>query len=307
MDIISQFANREQTEEILNGNSELKRFASEFCYAFNCRVSSVSSIHVKSLSVLTPNGLHGGTLRVDNRGALDKDSNPIPVYYYGSNLVTKDKGSSRSDKNTRDSTKISTLITSVRKHGEFPTEERLVRSFRRGVAYAMHTVGRSRSTPSLSLPNEEVLAAVEYSLGLDTEKIKMHTASLLQSYQKYKASVKEVNEMKSHGQRFNDGCYAVCIVTDGPKHYLFGEVSGADRDDITFHGSLKRYSTLRDVPELAGHLPIICTWAESAYPDYRDANDFSFPARDQYYEDIDVATGYETHNAMWVLIPKTAP
>lgn len=309
MDIISQYANREAVDQKFSENPVLGRFAHEFCHAFNCRVSDAENMR-NSVLVETPNGLYGGRLRVDPRGALDKDSNPIPVYFYSSNLVGKEKGSSRAGRNERDSTKISTLISAVRRNKEDPTDGKLANTFKRGIGYAVSTTQFARRAPSIDLDGNVTLALLESALGVDTERVKLHTAALQEAYKKFRFSLKEVKEADETNQRFSQGCYAIGIMAKGegrPQHYLFTEVAGSDRDSIVFQAPVKRYSTLRDVPELAGHLPIIKAWAEGALPDFKDDNDLGLPARDVFYRDIDVASGYERHQELWVIIPKTAP
>ena len=301
MDIISQFADKAHTEALLNENTDLKRFAFEFCTAFNCKVMRGSSTRPPSLLVLTPNGMVAGSIRVST--GVNKANEDVTVYYYHSRLVSKDKGSARSDSNTRDSTKISTLISSVRKNGEGPSEQKLGERFHRGLDYAFNMVSRNRNNVTMQIGQDELLAAIKYALGLDTHCIELHTASLTESYHRYMQDKKRSDQAQDDRQRFNEGCYAVGFVREHTPHVIFTEVTH-DGNHAAIQAPLKRYAKVADIPEMAGHLPIIRTWAEGAWANHKDENDFGLPIRDTYYPEIDVATGYETHTLMWVLIPK---
>ena len=72
--------------------------------------------------------------------------------------------------------------------------------------------------------------------------------------------------------------------------------------DFVFHTPLKRYSSLMDCPEIAPHVPIIAAWA-SGMTHADKTNELNLPRADKYYEDIDVASGYQSRES-WHLIPK---
>jgi hypothetical protein len=117
------------------------------------------------------------------------------------------------------------------------------------------------------------------------------------------------NSSVSNQDRFNAGARIVGIFGRQDKpYYLVGEASydgKSGSDGVTIHGDLKRYNSLKDVPEFSVDVAMISAYMEGLSNNDK-RNEFCLPRRDTYYADIDVATGY-AGDELWVLFPKTAP
>ena len=303
MQFISQFANEALTQQQMDDNSKLKSLAMQICHEFNLRVHQTNEAH--KLNLLTERGLPVGNLSVI------KDYRNSEFYYEVSmpDIIQKEKSSARSDRNSRDSDKVATLIKSIKKNKEIPTEEKLTKNYLQCLYYALMRVGEAQQ-PSVSIHNDVALSAIKFALGIDTIGVQLHTAKLQEIYDQYMKSVNELSSAKNNQTRYLKGCTAIGIVgnrwhndTHKP-YYLVGDVAGNADNNLAFQGNLTRYASLADTE----HAPItamIRTYMQgSKHPE--GSNELCVAWADRYYEDIDIATGYTGSNGLWVLIPKHA-
>lgn len=306
--IISPFANREKTLNHLNNNVNLLPFALEFCHAFNVKVGVHDGMR-GSLRVYTPNGFEAGVLftNADREGLF---------YVYKSELVHKSKASKRSSRDERDGSKPASVIAAVKRNKEQPDEKALIEEQKPAMKYAVNAITYSANRlPTISLTASEALAAVEYVLGVKDGLAFAATKDALEDkYNEYQRKLESADSSHVTQKRFMEGCHVIGIrrghtnTTDGAPsafYYLVGEakfalVNGQIQTDI--QGSLKRYATLADHPELCTVAPIIRTYFQGR-PN-KENNELGIPQNDAYYEDIDVASGYQNGSMTWVLIPK---
>lgn len=303
MQFISQFANEALTQQQMDDNPKLKSLAMQMCHEFNLRVHQTSEAH--KLNLLTERGLPVGNLSVI------KDYRNSEFYYEVSmpDIIQKEKSSARSDRNSRDSDKVATLIKSIKKNKEIPTEEKLTRNYLQCLYYALMRVGEAHQ-PSVSIHNDVALSAIKFALGIDTIGVQLHTAKLQEIYDQYMKSVNELSSAKNNQTRYLKGCTAIGIVgnrwhndTHKP-YYLVGDVAGNADNNLAFQGNLTRYASLADTE----HAPItamIRTYMQgSKHPE--GSNELCVAWADRYYDEIDIATGYTGSSGLWVLIPKHA-
>ena len=311
--MISQFTDQEATRKHLDEHPLLARFAAEFCNNFGTKVA-YSASRPRAVLLHTTEGLYAGSLYYDPDSGRDKNGARIPVYYYDSEAcIQKERSSARTGRHTRDSTKISTLIRTVKTNKEEPTAEKIMTQYKSGIRYAfIYSRGNDRAVRP-QIDDEALLAAMRYYLGVDSDAAKNYHAELSQAYKKYEEEVEANTRRRGTFDRFAKGSYAIGYMTDESikPYYLVGEVAATsvtlnDRTDIQFQGPMKRYSTLADCPEVAPHVPIIAAWASGKFPN-RGEGELGLPRGDTYHDEIDVATGYNTSAAFWTLIPKEAP
>lgn len=299
MNYISQFANAQAVQQKLDADEKLKNFAMQVCHEFNLRVSEHKEN--RRLNLTSEEGLPVGVI------AICKDYRSTDEYYEISmpDIISKEKSSARSDRNSRDSDKISTLLKSIKKNKEIPTTEKLTKNYLQCLYYALSRVGES-AKPSISVHNEVALSAIKYALGLDTNEVQLHTAKLQEIYDKYMSEVNELSSAESDVKRYLKGCTAIGIVggryEDNASYYLVGEAVNDGNNSLKFQGGLTRYSTLAET-EHAAVAAMIRTFIQgSKYTEGK--NELCIAWSDRYYKEIDIATGYTGSSGIWVLIPK---
>jgi hypothetical protein len=302
MDYISQFADKDATQKQMDDNPKLKSLAMQLCHEFNLRVHQHKEAGL--LEILTEQGLPVGKISVI------KDYRDGEFYYEVSmpEIISKEKSSARSDRNSRDSDKIATLLKSIKKNKEVPTLEKLTKNYLQCLFYALSRVGQAQN-PEIVIRNDVALSAIKFALGIDTMGVQLHTAKLQETYDQYMKSVNELSNAQDNQARYLKGCTAIGIAggrwsDSNTPYYLVGNV-GADEDgNLAFQGDLTRYSTLTDTE----HAPIaamVRTYMQGN-KNGSGKNDLGIPWADHYYHEIDIATGYTGSSGLWALIPKYA-
>jgi hypothetical protein len=302
MDYISQFANAEATQKQMDDNPKLKSLAMQVCHEFNLRVHQHKELH--KLEILTEQGLPVGNI------AVIKDYRDGEFYYEVSmpDIITKEKSSARSDRNSRDSDKVATLLKSIKKNKEIPTLEKLTKNYLQCLFYALQRVGEAHN-PSISIHNDVALSAIKFALGIDTMEVQLHTAKLQETYDQYMKSVSELSNAKDNQARYLKGCTAIGIAggrwsDSNAPYYLVGNVGADENGNLAFQGNLTRYATLTDT-EHAPTAAMIRTYMQGN-KNGSGNNDLGVPWSDRYYNEIDIATGYTGNTGLWTLIPKHA-
>jgi hypothetical protein len=305
MDCISQFANAQITQQRMDDNAKLKNFALQICHEFNLRVTDENKKEALSLSLVTDRGLPVGHVSVIKDYRTKEDYYEISMH----EIICKEKSSARSDRSSRDSDKISTLIKSIKKNKEVPTIDKLTKNYLQCLFYAISRVGEARR-PDISIHQDVALSAIKYALGIDTMGVQLHTAKLQEVYDQYMKEVSELSTAKSNQDRYLKGCTAIGIVggrwsDDTANYYLVGDVAGDEEKNIKFQGDLTRYSTLADT-EHASTAAMIRTYMQGSQHRNQCNIELAVPWGDRYYDEIDIATGYTGNTGLWVLIPKHA-
>lgn len=296
--MISQFANEQKVRDVFALVPELERFAFEFCKAFNCKVTERNNTN---LGVVTEDGVVVGALSFNSTGGFDKSTGKsIPTYQYFDIFAEHTK-------RERSSIKIKSLISAVKKAGLEPTDEKAKKSYARAIRYGFDALGRGRE-PDLPLIHSEKLFLIKQYLKLDTNEVSVYASAIQAKYNEYQNQLRQYMEMQSESMRFKRGVHAVlwCKNNSNAPYYIVTE-AGIEKDEVVFQAPLKRYLTLRDVPQIAQDVPLIRAWAEGK-DFFESNNELGLPVRDTYHSEIDVACGY-THNndGGWFLIPKEAP
>jgi hypothetical protein len=275
----------------------------QLCHEFNLRVHQHKEASL--LEILTEQGLPVGKI------AVIKDYRDGEFYYEVSmpDIISKEKSSARSDRNSRDSDKIATLLKSIKKNKEQPTTDKLTKNYLQCLFYALQRVGEA-ARPSISIHNDTALSAIKFALGIDTMEVQLHTAKLQEIYDQYMKSVSELSSAQSNQARYLKGCTAIGIVGNrfhesSKAYYLVGNVGADENGNLAFQGDLTRYASLADTE----HAPIaamVRTYMQGSKHKNDSSNDLGIPWSDHYYNEIDIATGYTGNTGLWALIPKHA-
>jgi hypothetical protein len=253
--------------------------------------------------LVTESGISCGSVSVEYEG----DNRYIYRAHF--KTINKEKASAKSDRDTRDSNKIGSLIRAIKKNKEEPTAEALVQSMRRDILAPFNSVESDvrYGGPTISLPQELQKAAMNFVLGIDTVGMNAYIDDLKAIHSKYQSEIKSHEEKTSDSKRFKRGATVIGCVTQhtSDPHYLVADVSLGDDGMFTFHTPLKRYNTLKEL-SIAPVVMMINTFTQGR-TDYNRDNEFGLSVRDKYYPELDISTGYMSHNnPFWVAIPKEA-
>ena len=308
-EIVSPYGDTVETTTALAQSTPIAKFAYEFCTEFNVQVTKRKGPMGEGVTfnILSTDGIPLGSLYTQTcRGS---DGKSETVYFYNSpNIVSKAKGTARSDSQTRDANKIKSLLTVIKKNNEIPNVKSMYKAFAGGIRYSFQQVSRNRE-PEISIKDDTAIALIE-SVLLDKPITHEQNQSIESAYREYLFKMKSYEKAESNGVRFSKGAKLIGISGDrDSRYYLVGEASYDTslhgNEGVTIHGDLKRYDSLKNVPEFSADVVMINAYMQGR-GDYDNSNEFGLSRRDTYYADIDVATGY-AGNELWVLIPKTAP
>lgn len=307
--IISEWADMQKTEAILNSNPELNKLVREFTARFKGFTVSESygyndTHNTDRVLLLNEAGVECATLKVD-RGYVD--GKQVPIYMFSSPSVKKERSSRFSDSHTRDSTKITGLLKSIEKNNDLPTKESIYKEFSAGIGYAFSQLQtREMDTPRLGA--QQTIEVLKRFTGRDTTalpgSLMEEVNKVLDQYEK-----KLVHDKTSNVNlfRFGSGCTVIGWGRGAKSHYLVGT---SRLDDPT--GSLKvtvsgmaRYKTLADTPH-AGLAVMIREYFKGTDL-YEADNELGFKFHDKYHNDMDVSCGYSGSKYCWILIPNVAP
>jgi hypothetical protein len=175
-------------------------------------------------------------------------------------------------------------------------------ALKHGIRYAFINVSKGR-VPSISITDGLTIDLIEHVL-LDKSISHEQNEILSAVYKTYQSEMKQFESSNENAKRFENGARIIGITSGDKPYYLVGEATYHD-GKVDIQGNLKRYDSLKDVPEFTADVLMINTYMQSqSQNDMR--NEFGLPRRDTYYPDIDVATGY-AGDELWVALPKTAP
>lgn len=286
---------------------ELRRLAQEVNASFGLHVGKITSIgsYKPSVRFVTPDGILCGSGSVVKDGT--KDGQPVFRYHITFPTISKEKASANSDRESRDSVNLASLIRAIKKNSEEPTTQKLLRAMNDGMKYTMRAVCNSgRGQPRLGLDADIQLAMTRYILGVDSSIPSAYISSLQDKFDQFQSQMQSFEAANADYARYTRGVTLVCINTvDSKPHYLVGDATfDTANDRFDFQGSLKRYNSLADSP-IAPTATMIKTFMQGT-PHYDSGNDLGVMRQDKYFSDIDIAVGYSKHQELWVAIPKNA-
>lgn len=321
---ISHVADRDLTlqlfEQLPPGDTRTKMtrdLAVEFCHTFNTKVGipvavktsdqseKVSEmvqnhLHPLLLSLYTPEGMPCGTIETRYDGEF--------YVVHKSPLITKEKASGRCDKHGRDSKTVKGLINAIKRNKhEQPTTKILLSTFTGGIKYALTNMDGSRTVNvSFSHPST-VTELVKYYLG-ETNHASTHDAAIREEYKKFLDAAEANQKIRDTKRRFMDGCKTVAVLRYPSSYYkpvyfvADAEWTVKDAEAPPSFTNMSFVNSLNDDERVAADAMMIRTYMQGQSP--TNDNEFCLPTIDRYLPDIDVSTGFNRTDCLWVLIPK---
>lgn len=314
-DLISKFArDKAQIVERLSDKPEFRTAVAEFCATTGLKVAYVSpGPGLGRAYFLTPGGFFGGDLQWCQASWKDTKMR----YVYSGPFVHKEKASASSSRNQRDSEKITGILSALKRddRAQIPTDEKTFERFKQGMKFAFTSCWDGRSAPRISVDDTEAHALVEYFLQKNMTLIEPLRNDIESKYELYLDKLEEMREAKANLTRFTAGAKIIGIIADqlpderegvhnDRYFYAVGDASYDMRaGKATLQGPLERYESLQDSP-MAADAAIIRTYTSDKSWATKD-NELGIPMRDKFYDEIDIGTGYNTHDTgIWVVIPK---
>lgn len=314
--IISHVADKEETIRLLSvdttKNKALKQLALEFCHAFDVRVGLPRlltepfqhSAHIEPW-VFTPEGVPCGRISVSGNGS--------DMYYkYTSPVIQKEKASARSDKNSRDSSKISGLITAIKRNDEHPDAKSAMRcaSATDAVRYALSSINDERRF-RMDVPTEAVTELVKAFLS-QPNSVEGYRSQIEEAHALYVASAESYNDKRLAQRRFLEGGFKVVFINEllsTAKSVIIladGTATSPDNNHISLT-NFRGVSDLSDMPDLQAVAMMTRAYLQGKGNSVSNNNPFGVNRVDIYYDEIDIASGYARGDMLALLIPNKAP
>jgi hypothetical protein len=308
------FSNHSVKPELMNQldantsdlNKHLVMLVSELHAQFDLYVDTVKEprVNERTVTLVTKSGLPAGKAYVTTSGHIESQ----PVYYVTLPTIKKEQSSKNSDRSTRDSVKLSSLIRTIKTKKEIPTDERVSNGLLVGAHYCFSNI-RSNYRTDLSISGEMAIAAVKHALGLDNSNVQSYISDLKAALNSYEDKVKEVMSQEKSLARFYNGCTMVGIMETGhgtPPKYLMGKTEPYDTKNTGSTPKLK--APLRVLNTLADtEIAPLAAMCRTVLSGYSAENELGVPYSDKYYPELDISTGYSTRGLLWVAIPDEAP
>jgi hypothetical protein len=268
-------------------------FIAEFCNTFNTKVV-ISDTEYSNMG-LTYNGFRVGEIGMSS--GYEEE-----FLYTSSMFVAKERGHVR---NRRESGKLSTLIRTIKKKEEFPTQERIQKFFSREIACVvsnnLESPRISRYTPTIGLGDSLGLALVELVIN-KTPLTSMFQAQARESYDNYLKKIEERSSSMKAADRFKQGGFYVLGVA--PKSSYVAEMA-YENNVLVYKTPLTvcTEDSLQSRPEIA----VPMTFAKVYFETHKGSGRlYSLPMVDEYIDDLDICIGYQNGTTTWALIPKVS-
>ena len=313
MNIALETVDQDKLTDLFRKQPSLRNLSFDFSTAFNVKISRIKNSG--ALRLATPNGLDAGELSTTTNS---RDRSEAVYIYENQYLIRKEKASSNSSRSERDSNKIATLIRTLKKNNEYPSDVAMTKAYAEEIIVALHPVkdGARYGAPKIELNKDITKMLAEFYLGVDTISIKQYSTELKDSYSKYLVEMQKYDESADDFKRFCAGFKIIGIAyenyhDDGsasPKYIVGeGEVVTTDNSNgkVLIQGSLKSYSTLKDVPEVAVDAMMIATYMQgkSTERSYSNRNELFIGRIDKFLPELDIGVGYR-NQLVWVAIPR---
>lgn len=306
MSMIYPKANREKIEELLGREAELHNLAREFHHAFGVTIgnpgrgecgSDCLKIYLDDLPV--------GSIGFARNAWCGRDREDF--YYYSSRAVSKEKSSKRTGRNTRDASKITGLISAIKKYKDGPDQAKNARlmDFAAGIRTALNPVS-SKHERNINVEVEPniVTQLVEQYLGVGEVSFTLKD-EIKKKHDEYLKKVAGQKELLSDVQRYKRGCKAIGIlsgVLEGDKPvYATARVIFNERTELNYTEPLQLHETLSGT-DYAADAAMIRTFMRNNSR-YDPENEIGVGFGDHYYKEMDFSMGYTRRGEQWVLIP----
>jgi hypothetical protein len=309
--ICSPYTNIETLASTLDhSHVNFKRGVFDICTAFNyyadCPEKAAPARN--QVKLLTQSGWVAGTLSY-NKEYDEEESH----FKFRSPLIKKVRSDRRSERSERAANKMKDLIKVLRMKKEIMTDELAFMNEQLALQYAFGMIDSKleRNPPPIIRLEGEMAVAVSRMILNDAPFPEMLRGDMALLYKDYQTKYDTYEELCSSKQRFQN-CTAIGIlqVSNTKSHYFVGKVqrikvgSGSGAYKVEAQGPMKRYVSL-DEAGLGAQSAIIRTYMQGK-PYHDTSNELYVRRTDEYYEEIDVATGYSGDALTWALLPEMA-
>ena len=261
---ISQYADVEKVNKTLNSNEQLAKLAFEFCNKFNARLyeHKLADLDVNrkipKINVMSSGGIPYGTLMTEE----DRDGE---YFVFNSPFVNKERGSKRSNSNSRDAGKINVLLRAIEKNKDIPQDGEAILKMTNGLRYAFRVTEASRQ-PRISLDMDLTISMMEYILKINEENLTKDIKAIQNMYDEYLTEKRKCDDTRATHERFAQGSTAIAIFSEGPKPFYVVVDAKYEHDTtekVILTSAPKRVNSLSEVPELVSDTTIIRSYFES--------------------------------------------
>jgi hypothetical protein len=229
------------------------------------------------------------------------------VYYYRSPYYVKERGRSREDKETLKSTKVSSLMATIKRVGAVPSipvmNDKKLRILEDAIGLLSGAMGNSNKSSS-ELSADEIQALLCAYLGEtpNGNHLTIDTIKCQKVLDKYNEADKVVVRRDEEYKRFFYNPFYM-IGSDEYGHFLVGKVKIVGNKLYEIIESFKRY---KDITEYADLIPVM-TMTKLAYEDKHNLQGGYLPITDKYDENLDAVFFYNTrathYDCIWMVTP----
>lgn len=310
--ICSPYTNLATLTEALNSSDPaFKRGVFDMCAAFNLKVDvpERGAPSTNDVWLVTPNGWVAGRLMYHSEY---KTGDREWYFKYASRAIKKAKSDSRSDRSSRAATKVKDLIRTLRMKKEMITDATAFEHEKRALGYAMSCVQEklARHPKPKLIINHDMVDSVARAVLEGTALPEIFRTDMEQAYAQFTKEKDTYEEGVASLKMFTDRtCTAVGMLRhNDTTHYYIGKVVATmdNRDNlkIELQGEVKRYTSLEGTG-LEADAAIIRTYMQGrSERHYDDSNAFGLARFDQYYGEVEVATGYAGDTMLWAVMPE---
>ena len=276
----------------------------ELCHKFGLRVLTYVQQgpgDIRKFQLCLPNGMAVG------KAWAKMESDAKYTYYYRTPYYRKERGRDHEDKETLHSTKVSSLMATIKRVGAVPSipimNDKKLRILEDAVGLLSGAMGNSGKTSS-ELSANEIQALLCAYLGetpngnhLTIDAIKCQ--KVLDKYNEAdKVAVRRVEETNRF---FKNPFYM--IGSDEYGHFLVGKVKIVGDKQYEIIEPFKRYKNITEREDL---IPVM-TMTKLAYEGKKDLQGGYLPITDNYDENLDAVFFYNTrgthYDCIWMVTP----
>jgi len=274
--------------------------AAEFCTATGFLIDPTPRKSRSAVDLVLPSGIEAGYLTV----LLDCGET---IYGYTHHVVNKTRGDKySSDKSTRSSKKIHSLLAALRKCNEIYSQSRaesfLFQDFQTSYKYAIPDTREI----TFRVPSQAALAAAQFALKRTDYLPHEVIVTLNAAMSDYDAQVAQDKDKNAVKTRFDAGVYVLAVsplsTVENPIYYFWETEKDPVHNVMKAPRNLKRYATIEDIEPI--HLDMVFAKTEfEKVSNYAVRDPYHIPRGDKYYPELDMSTCYIS-GFMYVVIPK---
>jgi len=274
----------------------------ELCHKFGLRVLTyVQQGDIRKFQLCLPNGMAVG------KAWAKMESDAKYTYYYRSPYYRKERGRTHEDKETLKSTKVSSLMATIKRVGAVPSipvmNDKKLRILEDAIGLLSGAMGNSNKSSS-ELSADEIQALLCAYLGEtpNGNHLTIDTIKCQKVLDKYNEADRVVARRVEETNRFFGNPFYM-IGSDEYGHFLVGKVKIVGNKQYEIIESFKRY---KDITEYADLIPVM-TMTKLAYEDKHNLQGGYLPITDKYDENLDAVFFYNTrathYDCIWMVTP----